>query len=133
MSRGRKSIADRPLCKTVRTRSVPSVPAGPAHRDLNPITWSWKRLQVDFEMTRFIRLVRDPLAIGRKLAVALLESGLNEWVRRAVCTKQHIPDVRGRTCGPRVEKNASIRRYFRGVDHRSLLQHDLLGRAFGHR
>ena len=76
-----------------------------ARRDLNPITGAGKRLQVNFEMARVIRLVRDPLAVGGKLAVAFLEGGLNEWVRRAVGTERHIPEVGGRTRGPGVEKN----------------------------
>jgi hypothetical protein len=51
-----------------------------ARRNLNPIAGARKRLQVNFEMARFIRLIRDPLAVGRKLAVAFLGSRL--WRNR---------------------------------------------------
>ena len=46
-----------------------------ARRDLNPITGTGKRLQVNFEVTRIIRLICDPLAVWRKLAVEFVEGG----------------------------------------------------------
>ena len=103
-----------------RPVSCPAHLLAAARRDLNPTTGAGKRLQVNFEMARFIRLIRDPLAVGRKLAVAFVEGRLHEWVRRAVGTERHIPEVRRRPRGPGVKKNASVRRHVRWVDHRWL-------------
>jgi hypothetical protein len=100
-----------------------------AHRDLDPLAGAGKRLEVNLEMAGIIRLISDPLAVRRKLAIAFLESGLHERMRGAVAIERHIPDVGRKSVGPGVEKNGSIRRYFRWVDHRSLSQQRLLGGA----
>src|SRR5262249_26072198 len=46
--------------------------------DLELPTRSWKRLDVDLEPARFVRLVRDPLAVGGELAIALFKSSPQE-------------------------------------------------------
>jgi hypothetical protein len=104
-----------------------------ARRDLNPITGAGKRPQVNLEMTRVIRLIRDPLAVERKLSVAFTAGRVHERSRRAVGTERHIPEVHRRPRRPRVKEHASVGQHVRRVNHRGFSEQGLLRRAFGQR
>lgn len=58
--------------------------APPAHlraairRDLPFASWPGKRLHIDLEASRFVRLVREPLSVRRKLPFAFFELGTDQ-------------------------------------------------------
>jgi len=60
--------------------------------DLELSARSRKRLDVDFEPARFVRLVRDPFAVGRELALALLKRSLQERERLFIAGDRQDPN-----------------------------------------
>src|SRR5439155_12297516 len=64
--------------------------------DLELPARSGKGLDVDLELARFVRLVRDPLAVRGELAIALLEGALQERKRLFIAGEWQDPQVRNR-------------------------------------
>src|SRR5262249_61894339 len=64
--------------------------------DLKLPARSGERLNVDLKSARFVRLVCDPLAVGRELAIALVERSLKERVWFFVADHRKNPQIIGR-------------------------------------
>ena len=79
--------------KKFATAQSPSHLLAAARRHLDPITRAGKPAQVDFVTSGFIRLVRDPLAVRRKLAVAFAEFRRDERLRRTIADERNVPKI----------------------------------------
>src|SRR5262249_5085865 len=70
--------------KTVPSRRAAIAPGTAAGRDLLLGSRAGERLNVDFELARFVRLVRDPFAIRSELRITLIELRLNDYKRLSI-------------------------------------------------
>ena len=62
-------------------------------RDLKLPARSWKRLDINLKPSRFVRLVRDPLAVGGELAIAFLKRSLQERKGLFIAGDRQNPQV----------------------------------------
>src|SRR6266446_8385967 len=73
---------------------APAYLSATINRDWSPLaTGTGKWLNINFKRARLVRLVRDPLSIGRELCILFIEVRLNdrEWLSLSI--QWQCPDV----------------------------------------